>query len=537
MGSRTNTGTWTIGGSMNASLTGALTYSANGRLLAAAHENGEVRVLDLTTRRLAVPPMQHGKSVSALGFSPDGQTLLSGGWDHSVRVWDLATGEVKARLTNHVAWICAALFAPDGGTLATAGADQMVRLWDVSTWEEITTLKGHTSELGGMAFSPDGLMLVTGAKDHTVKLWSAIPRRQEISRFALPGDLPDWTVSPDGRTLVSWKADGTVLLTDTVSFRHMAQHSLGVTNLSGVSITADRRWLALATRDGTLKLWDLKANCVSASLVETQGVPLMYPLFSPNGRVLAAGPSRNAISLWDTAMQQAIASIGWTNARTKPVFSADSEWIGIGGGDGTAKVWHAATGREYAVFPAHQGIVYDVAFSPDGRFFATAGEDGYAKLFDRAARKEIARLRASLSVVSFVTFTHDGQRLVTGGGGQRSLKLWDVTTQQEVLALRRLQDRLSLAFLADDQTLVAFGGDRFLRLKAATLAEADTPAESISSSGANTPDDWLDHADQLLNRGRFADAVQADQRGHPLAAGHPLVELVLLGTETEVEVR
>jgi WD40 repeat protein len=67
------------------------------------------------------------------------------------------------------------------------------------------------------------------------------------------------------------------------------------------------------------------------------------------------------------------------------VYSADRQSIATASGDGTVKIWDAATGQEIATLPGHTGGVRAVAWSSDGRFIATAGADG-------TVRQYIARL-------------------------------------------------------------------------------------------------------------------------------------------------
>jgi WD40 repeat protein len=62
--------------------------------------------------------------------------------------------------------------------------------------------------------------------------------------------------------------------------------------------------------------------------------------------------------------------------------------LATGGGEGTVKLWDAATGQELLILKGHLEGVHSVAFSPDGKRLATGSLDGTAKLWDAATEQE-----------------------------------------------------------------------------------------------------------------------------------------------------
>lgn len=190
----------------------AVTYSPNGRYLAAADYSG-ITIWDCATRELwRTLPTEGAKD--SIAYSPNGALLASPASNGRAIVWDVE--KVVPRYTFqceqpdsggkwfiHVRAVC---FSPDGLSLAARTLYQPpeestrdvryragICVWELATGKTRWCLVEETSErheayevAASVAFSPDG-KLIAATSSYEVKLWDAVTGK----RLASPPEHSD----------------------------------------------------------------------------------------------------------------------------------------------------------------------------------------------------------------------------------------------------------------------------------------------------------------------------------------------------------
>ncbi|MEO3875659.1 protein kinase [Nonomuraea sp. B12E4] len=125
---------------LSVNLCDLVVVSPNGKILAAATNDHEIKLFSVNSRKKISNPIKITASpsyedvIASLSFSPDGRLLISAG--STVRIWDVKTGrQVGPTLTGKPViaglgpWR-SAVVSPDGRSLITVG-DHALEVWDI----------------------------------------------------------------------------------------------------------------------------------------------------------------------------------------------------------------------------------------------------------------------------------------------------------------------------------------------------------------------------------------------------------------------
>lgn len=299
------------------------------------------------------------KIIRAIAFSADGKLIVTAGEDGLVRTWSATDGSGIENYKGHTGAVKAVAFA--GGAVISAGSDGKTIAWDTQPeWKLVRTIGSSTgaSPLTGrvntVAFSPDGKTLATGSGEPSrsgeLKLWDAATGAL-VKEFknAHSDTVQSVDFSGDGKLLVSGAADRFVkawTVADTKLVKSFEGHTHQVL---GVTLKRDGRIIASAGADNAVKVWSL----VTGEIVRTvQGFSKEATSINHVGvgdQFLATGGD-GKVRLINEGGGDARSFSGASDFMYAGAATPDGKVVIAGGQDGILRIWNGANGNSIATF-------------------------------------------------------------------------------------------------------------------------------------------------------------------------------------------
>ncbi|HEY9695859.1 MAG TPA: hypothetical protein V6D10_01105 [Trichocoleus sp.] len=374
------------------SQTETVRFSLAQNQIAIASSDGTVRLKNSQNGRDLATLTGHSGQVSDVNSSLDGKTIVSGGTDGTVRVWESTTGKQLYQLEPQSGKILSVSFSPDGQIIATADSDHQIKLWNVTDGRELRTLQGESQAILQVRFSPDGQQVVAKHDDGLVENWNInTGQKQKIRWDRILESIAHF--SDDSRTIsvVDW--NGTVRQWDLETGKALEAFKLHTSAATNMQISHDGQLLAVAAVNGSaIRIRNIQTGEVVQTLKGSLGY-VQDIQFSPNDRTLAVRDENKTVELWNISTGQVI----------KPLES----YL-----------------KKYAK------LINDLAFSPDSNVIAFANKDDTVNLQNLATGQAVQALKQYSDEVTSLNFSSDDQIIATSSS--REMKLWDVTTGQEI---------------------------------------------------------------------------------------------------------
>lgn len=363
----------------------------------------------------------------ALSFSPDGRWLAAGTREGRLILFD---GSLRSRLAEQsthgsgVIWSVA--FSPDGKRLASVGNDQTVRTWAVPSLAPDHVYRGHRSEVWTVRWSPDGRQLISAGKDMTIRIW-------EAERAKAPQRVTNLVQAPlfsgDEKFIALRHRVQPAAIYDLKTLQ--PRFSLGVVGEMG-GFSADNQHFLLLTVDSVFQ--ERRITDGQVMFQHRMEIPvgrLTKRLLTPKGRWLISGLSSGDLILQSTTNGSVPVSLkGHTDGISALAVSDDENWLLSGSLDRTARLWNLKTHSQKQVFANHRMGIGDVSFAVHTDRVAMGSWDDSVHLWNPSDFSELARLDGHEGGVQAIAQTVDG-RTVAALSGLGVLKFWNVAAQRE----------------------------------------------------------------------------------------------------------
>lgn len=141
------------------------------RRLAAAHDNGFIRIWDLDSGKIVGDRDLRVENLWALAALSDGR-LAAGACHQPIRTLDPTTLHSAGDFEDIDAGFIVDLALLPDQRMASTSSDDVVRIWNPTTGVVDHALTGHKELIFGLVAGPKST-LVTGSMDKTIRLWDA----------------------------------------------------------------------------------------------------------------------------------------------------------------------------------------------------------------------------------------------------------------------------------------------------------------------------------------------------------------------------
>ncbi|QDT60569.1 Serine/threonine-protein kinase PknL [Stieleria bergensis] len=276
-------------------------------------------------------------TVWSIDFAPDGKQIAAAVEDGSVRIWNVADQKLLKSFNAHRGIVWTTAYHPDRPMLVTSGDDSLVKLWDTDTFDLIRQWKA-TSAVRGVAFSPDGTRIVAGDRDGQLHVYD-LDRGEEVATTTHEGSILGVDYSADGKLIASVGSDKIVRLfdADTLELRQsMTGHDGPIYNVKFAPV-GDK--LATVGWNKNVRIWNSETGTQTSELIGSEG-DIWGVSFCADGTHLVTGEQMGAARVWEIATGDAVATLrGHTSAVHNVSLDPTAHRIATSSRDGTIRVW------------------------------------------------------------------------------------------------------------------------------------------------------------------------------------------------------
>lgn len=411
--------------------------SRDEKTVATCGQDGTVRLWDAETAASKMVFRDSTAEVNVIEYNPEGTLLAAAGDDGIIRIYGPVAGKLLHSLPSQGSGVNALRFAYQHPWLATGGKNRKVTLWNTDTWTPIAEFGPHDDTIESLAFSTYDTLLAAGEKD--VKIWDTETRQLNRTLTGLKSSMTSVKFSEYDLWLVGGCRDHTAAIWDLKTDQPpqiLAGHRGAI---HSIDMSHFRRWLATASADGTVGLWDPQTGSRVKTFVGHVG-EVWSVRFTPYHRAILTASSDGTAKLCKLAEPYRIVRDTLTSIQSDVqwkglAFSKNGEWFSAAGSGQQQPACCIVRSRdEFQLMnlPVQYQLLETGFFEPSGLCIAW---NHMNKVYTYNMRTGEMR---TLTVPGKPTDTPcaiqaAGSSIVLGG--MYPLAIWDVPNQQQIGSL------------------------------------------------------------------------------------------------------
>jgi WD40 repeat protein len=407
-------------------------FSSSGDELVTANRDGSLRLYNV-----GVPSLPQTRVLEALQsnatsaqFSPNGSLIVAGYASGLASVWNAASGLQVTELAGNSARVNTVRFDAAANEVVTAGSDGTIRVWRALPTELQAVFNSPTPDaVYGAEYSPRGSRLLihgpTGTYVYTTggHLVKTLLAKYDLNsaRFSPSGAKIVGTIGP---LVIQWNAARLLLSPPLINLGKKTKALNAYVNAKGSR-------LLIITSAETAEIRNADTGMLLHVLNPGNHFKMLTATFSPDGsQILTA--SGGQVQVWNAATGREIRSLGKIGPAILDVqFNRQGNEFVTAANSGELTIWAVRGYRRLLTINGCPSPT-TASFSPNGKLIVAACGDGTARVFDAASGQLLTVITvAGGGIVNSAEFSPDGRNIVTtlgvGTGGVTSgeVEVWN----------------------------------------------------------------------------------------------------------------
>lgn len=428
----------------------------------------------------------HFSKITKILFTSDNVNLLSCSRDKAVILWDLPSRK-QIKIIPVYESLEAAVLLPNcinlpgyekplvGLIAAFGGENGKIRIWNVTASKELYVSEANSKSsipINHLIYDECSQSLIEVSANHNVCFYkldcSFSCRKQMIGYLDEILDIVFFGENENFLAVATNSCDIHIYDENMNCFLAKGHTDL-VVSLATSCISPNL--LASGSKDNSIRVWMMKdnvLNCVAVGARHTASVGAVSLSSTSLNSFMVSASEDCTLKLWPLPVLKykkcETLIIGWTEvAHEKPInsicLSPNSELIGTGSQDKTAKIWSTTNLSLLGILRGHRRAVWCVKFSPVDQVLLTSSADATLRLWSLTDFSCLKTLEGQDCSILNCSFINNGSQIVSSGT-DGLIKIWLIKSGECVSTLDKHAARIwALAVSSDESTIVSGGAD------------------------------------------------------------------------------